>query len=55
MSVKPLLPREVDDKLVPLAWRKAVYANPNLPQGAMRPLRDPDTAELETRFPGHHV
>ncbi len=31
---KPLLPREVDDKLVPAAWRKAVYANPQLPQGA---------------------
>ena len=32
--MKPLLPREVDDKLVPPAWRKAVYANPDLPQGA---------------------
>jgi TnpA family transposase len=32
---KPLLPREVDDKLVPAAWRKAVYANPALPQGAV--------------------
>ncbi|MFH7340594.1 Tn3 family transposase (plasmid) [Streptomyces sp. KHY 26] len=32
-GVKPLLPREVDDKLVPPAWRKAVYANPDLPQG----------------------
>lgn len=35
VSVKPLLPREVDDKLVPPAWRKAVYANPDLPQGAV--------------------
>nr|WP_246108868.1 hypothetical protein [Streptomyces sedi] len=35
VGVKPLLPREVDDKLVPLAWRKAVYANPDLPQGAV--------------------
>lgn len=34
-GVKPLLPREVDDKLVPPAWRKAVYANPDLPQGAV--------------------
>ncbi|MEU9888764.1 hypothetical protein [Sphaerisporangium sp. NPDC051011] len=34
MSVKALLPREADDKLVPLAWRKAVHANPNLPQDA---------------------
>ncbi|WPP32270.1 Tn3 family transposase [Streptomyces sp. CL7] len=32
---KPLLPREVDDKLVPAAWRKAVYANPALPQGSV--------------------
>lgn len=35
VSVKPLLPREVDDMLVPPAWRKAVYANPDLPQGAV--------------------
>ncbi|MEU3707988.1 hypothetical protein AB0E82_37605 [Streptomyces anulatus] len=35
LQVKPLLPREVDDKLVPPAWRKAVYANPDLPQGAV--------------------
>jgi hypothetical protein len=32
---KPLLPREVDDKLVPAAWRKAVYANADLPSGAV--------------------
>ncbi|MFD5199672.1 DUF4158 domain-containing protein [Streptomyces sp. NPDC058375] len=35
MGVKPLLPREVDDKLVPPACRKAVYTTPDLPQGAM--------------------
>ncbi|AIS01434.1 hypothetical protein SGLAU_27480 [Streptomyces glaucescens] len=35
VDVKPLLPREVDDKLVPPAWRKAVYANPDLAQGAV--------------------
>lgn len=35
VGAKPLLPREVDDKLVPPAWRKAVYANPDLPQGAV--------------------
>ncbi|CAL9321988.1 hypothetical protein SUDANB180_01187 [Streptomyces sp. enrichment culture] len=34
-GVKPLLPREVDDRLVPPAWRKAVYANPDLPRGAV--------------------
>ena len=32
---KPLLPREIDDKLVPAAWRKAVYANSELPPGAV--------------------
>ncbi|MDW6066366.1 hypothetical protein SAZ11_62240 [Streptomyces sp. FXJ1.4098] len=39
MSVEPLLPSEVDDKFVPPAWRKAVYANPDLPQGAVAPGR----------------
>lgn len=32
---KPLLKREIDDKVVPAAWRKAVYANKYLPQGAV--------------------
>lgn len=32
---KPLLPREVDDKLVMPHWRRAVYANPDLPQGSV--------------------
>ncbi|MFI8930472.1 Tn3 family transposase [Streptomyces sp. NPDC053474] len=32
---KPLLPREIDDKLVPPHWRMAVYANAELPQGAV--------------------
>ncbi|WP_069734999.1 Tn3 family transposase [Streptomyces sp. EN27] len=32
---KPLLPREVDEKLVSAHWRKAVYANADLPQGAV--------------------
>lgn len=35
VSEKPLLPREIDDKLVPPAWRKAVYANAELPEGAV--------------------
>lgn len=35
VSEKPLLPREIDDKLVPPHWRKAVYANADLPQGAV--------------------
>nr|WP_190194641.1 hypothetical protein [Streptomyces minutiscleroticus] len=35
VGIKPLLPREVDDKLVPPTWRKAVYASPDLPQGAV--------------------
>nr|WP_167393101.1 hypothetical protein [Streptomyces albovinaceus] len=34
-GVKPLLPREVDDKLLPQASRKAVYANTDLPQDAV--------------------
>nr|WP_234375755.1 DUF4158 domain-containing protein [Streptomyces sp. CB01373] len=35
VSEKPLLPREIDDKLVPPHWRKAVYANADLPEGAV--------------------
>jgi Domain of unknown function (DUF4158) len=36
---KPLLPREADDKLVPSHWRKAVYANAELPRGGGGPRR----------------
>lgn len=32
---KPLLPSEIDDGLVPPSWRHAVYANPDLPTGAV--------------------
>ncbi|MEU0484848.1 DUF4158 domain-containing protein [Streptosporangium sp. NPDC006013] len=32
---KPLLPKEVDGSLVTAAWKRAVFANPNLPQGAV--------------------
>ncbi|MCX5233356.1 hypothetical protein OHA35_44680 [Streptomyces sp. NBC_00233] len=32
---KSLLPREIDDKLVPARWRKAVDANLELPEGAV--------------------
>ncbi len=35
VKAKPLLPREIDGKLVPPAWRKAVYSNPELPEGAV--------------------
>lgn len=35
VNEKPLLPREIDDKLVPPHWRKAVYANSELPEGAV--------------------
>nr|WP_220127638.1 hypothetical protein [Streptomyces sp. NBRC 110611] len=35
VNEKPLLPREIDDKLVPPAWHKAVYANAELPQRAV--------------------
>lgn len=34
-KVKPLLPREIDQKLVPAAWKRAVYSNPELPEGAV--------------------
>ncbi|MCQ4083913.1 Tn3 family transposase [Streptomyces sp. RB6PN25] len=35
VKLKPLLPREIDQKLVPPAWKKAVFSNPDLPQGAV--------------------
>ncbi|GAA3656253.1 hypothetical protein GCM10022224_019230 [Nonomuraea antimicrobica] len=31
----PLLPKEIDEKLVPPMWRRAVYANPDLPTGSV--------------------
>ncbi|MFC7884762.1 Tn3 family transposase [Streptomyces sp. NPDC057376] len=35
VKVKPLLPREIDARLVPAAWKRAVYSNPELPEGAV--------------------
>lgn len=35
VKAKPLLPREIAAKLVPAAWKKAVYSNPELPEGAV--------------------
>lgn len=32
---KPLLPREIDDTLVPPHWHQAVYANAELPEGTV--------------------
>jgi hypothetical protein len=32
---RPLLPREVDGELVPAMWRRAVFSNTKLPQGAV--------------------
>jgi TnpA family transposase len=32
---RPLLPREVDANLVPAMWRRAVFSNAKLPQGAV--------------------
>lgn len=32
---RPLLPREVDAELVPTMWRRAVFSNAKLPQGAV--------------------
>ena len=33
--VKPLLPREIDRGLVPPAWKRAVFGNPELPPGSV--------------------
>lgn len=35
IGVKPLLPKEIDKDLVSPAWKRAVYANPELPEGAV--------------------
>lgn len=35
VKAKPLLPRDIDQKLVPPAWKKAVFSNPDLPPGAV--------------------
>jgi hypothetical protein len=32
---RPLLPREVDAELVPAMWKRAVFSNSKLPQGAV--------------------
>jgi hypothetical protein len=32
---RPLLPREIDSSIVPAMWRKTVFANKDLPQGAV--------------------
>ncbi|WLQ69231.1 Tn3 family transposase [Streptomyces glycanivorans] len=35
VAQRPLLPREIDAELVPPAWKKAVYSNTALPEGAV--------------------
>lgn len=35
MAQRPLLPKEIDAELVPPAWKKAVYSNTALPEGAV--------------------
>jgi TnpA family transposase len=35
VSLKPLRPGEIDDRLVPAMWQRAVHANPQLPAGAV--------------------
>jgi TnpA family transposase len=35
VSKKPLLPKEIDAALVTASWKRTVYANPDLPQGAV--------------------
>jgi len=39
VKVKPLLPREIDAKLVPPAWRSAVYSKPGATRGGGGPRR----------------
>lgn len=33
--IKPVLPDEIDESLVPPVWRRAIFANPNLPAGTV--------------------
>jgi hypothetical protein len=35
VAQEPLAPTEIDAELVTAAWRRAVYANPDLPDGAV--------------------
>jgi hypothetical protein len=35
VKAKPLLPGDIDAALVPPVWKRAVYANPDLPVGAV--------------------
>jgi hypothetical protein len=35
VKAKPLLPGDIDAALVPPVWKRAVYANPDLPAGAV--------------------
>ncbi|XUK64311.1 DDE transposase (plasmid) [Plantibacter sp. RU18] len=35
VTVKPLLRGEIDDELVPAAWQRVVFANPELPAGTV--------------------
>ncbi|MFB9624848.1 Tn3 family transposase [Nonomuraea helvata] len=35
VSKRPLLPKEIDAALVTASWKRAVYANPDLPQGSV--------------------
>nr|WSU78229.1 hypothetical protein OG499_37125 [Streptomyces anulatus] len=35
VAQRPLLPKEIDAELVPPAWKKAVYSNTALPEGAV--------------------
>jgi len=35
VRLKPLRPAEIDSQLVPAMWRRAVYTNPELPEGAV--------------------
>lgn len=35
VRIKPLLPTEIDESLIPPVWRRAVFSNPDLPPGTV--------------------
>ncbi len=35
MKVKPLLPTEIDEGLIPAMWKRAIYANPDVAEGGV--------------------
>ncbi|NQU36573.1 MAG: Tn3 family transposase, partial [Actinobacteria bacterium] len=35
VKVKPLLPEEIDERVIPAMWKRAIYANPDVGEGAV--------------------